>query len=85
MTQITETIKQMPEVERISEWNGRLYITLAAARGSKFNADLRSKIWIKGDALTIERGKGYHSDAYTAAKEAVIATVAAAGGTVREI
>lgn len=85
MTQITETIKKMPEIERVSEWNDRLYITLAAARGSKFNADLRTKIWLKGDTLTIERGKGYHSDAYTTAKEAVIATVTAVGGSVREI
>lgn len=82
---IIETIKQLPEVEQISEWRDRHYVNLAAARGSRANADLRTKIWLKGDMLTIERGKGYYSDAFLAAERALTAAVAAAGGSVREI
>lgn len=84
MTIIT-TISAMPEVEQVKGWNDRHYITLAAARGSRANADLRTKLWIKGTVLTIETGKGYHSEAYIAAKHNLIAAVTAAGGSIREI
>ncbi len=82
---IIKAISAMPEVEQVRAWNDRHYINLAAARGSRANADLRTKIWIKGSALTIETGKGYHSDAYIAAKAALTDLVKAAGGTIREI
>lgn len=85
MADIITSLTEMPEVERISPWNDRHYVNLAAARGSRANADLRTKMWIKGNVLTIEAGKGYHSDAYISAKAAVIAAVEAAGGAVREI
>lgn len=75
----------LAEVETVKAWKDRHYVTLAAAKGSRANADLRTKLWLKGAVLTIETGKGYHSDAYIAAKQAVIAAVTAAGGTVREI
>jgi hypothetical protein len=85
MTDLAKTLAALPEVERVSAWNDRHYINIAAARGSRANADLRTKMWVKGSVLTIETGKGYHSDAYIAAKAAIIAAVQAAGGTVREI
>lgn len=78
-------LKTIPEIEQIKAWNDRAYLTLAAVRGSRANADLRTKMWIKGDTLTIETGKGYHSDAYIAAKHKIIEAVEAAGGKVREI
>ena len=80
---IAAEVAKLAEVAKVSEWNGRYYVNLEAARGSRANADLKSKLWIKGDMLTIETAKGYHSDAYIAAKDAVIAAVEAAGGSVR--
>lgn len=82
---IIDTIKSLPIVERTSEWKDRHYVTMTAARGSRANADLRTKIWIKGDVLTIESAKGYHSDQYISDKHSLIETVKAAGGSVREI
>jgi hypothetical protein len=84
MTTLIETLAELPEVEKVSAWNDRHYVNLAAARGSRANADLRTRIWLKGDVLTIEAGKGYHSDAFAAAKQAVIDAAAAAGATIRE-
>lgn len=85
MTDLAKTLAELPEVGRVSAWNDRHYVTLAAARGSRANADIRTKMWVKGSVLTIETGKGYHSEAFVAAKHTVIAAVQAAGGTVREV
>jgi hypothetical protein len=82
---IAAKIAKLAEVAKVSEWNGRYYINLEAARGSRANADLKSKLWIKGDVLTIETAKGYHSDAYIAAKHAIIAIVESAGGSIRAL
>ena len=82
---IIDTIKSVAAVEQVKAWNDRHYITLTAARGSRANADLRTKIWLKGDTLTIEAGKGYHSEAWIAGKYELVDAVKAAGGTVREI
>ena len=81
---LIETLTALPEVETVSPWKDRHYINLAASRGSRANADLRTKIWIKGTVLTIEEGKGYHSDAWLAARKVLIAAATAAGGTVQE-
>lgn len=85
MSTILDTIKALDVVASTNEFHGRVYINLAAARGSRANADLRTKLWVKGDVLTIEGGKGYHSDAYIAAKYALTDAVVAAGGTVRDL
>lgn len=85
MTDLAKTLAALPEIEAVRPWNDRHYLNIAAARGSRANADLRTKMWIKGSVLTIETGKGYHSDAYIAAKHAIIAAVQAAGGSVREV
>lgn len=82
---IIEIIKDLTQVERVAAWQDRHYITLAAVRSSHAKADRLTKIWTKGDVLTIETGKGYHSDAYIAEKYALIEAVKAAGGSVREI
>lgn len=82
---ILDTIKSLPAVESVKAWNDRHYISFFATKGSRANADLRTKIWVKGDLLTIESGKGYHSDAWIAAKYALVEAVEAAGGKVREV
>lgn len=82
---ILDTIKPLPAIERINAWNDRTYITLAAVRGSRANADLRTKIWLKGDVLTIERAKGYYSSEFGAQESQLVAAVKAAGGIVREV
>jgi hypothetical protein len=82
---VLSAIQSLDGVEQVKAWNDRHYITLAAAKGSRANADLRTKIWLKGSLLTIERGKGYNSDAFIAAKSALVEATQAAGGTVREI
>jgi len=82
---ILKTVTDHAAVETIKAWSDRHYLTLVAARGSRANADLRTNLWLRGDVLTIESGKGYHSDAYLAAKHALIDAVQAAGGTVREL
>lgn len=81
---LIQIVSEISGVERVAPWNGRHYINLDAARGSRANADLRTKMWIKDDVLTIESGKGYHSEAFIAAKYAVIEAVQAAGGKVVE-
>lgn len=82
MIDITE-IAKLSCVARIAPWKDRHYITLAnVSRSAK--ADHRSKLWIKGDILTTETGKGYHSDGYIADKYALIEAVKALGGSVRE-
>lgn len=82
---IIDTITNLEVVENCKAWNDRHYINLMAARGSRANADLRTKLWIKGNVLTIETGKGYHSDAYLAEKRVLTDAIVAAGGTIREI
>lgn len=85
MTSILTALKALPVVAQAKAWNDRTYITLAGAQGSRSNADLRVKIWIKGDTLTIEAAKGYHSDAFIADKHALLDAARAAGATIREI
>jgi hypothetical protein len=80
-----EAVKSLPIVAKIAAWNDRHYVTLEATFGSRANADLRTKIWIKGETLTIERGKGCNSDAWIAAKYALVDAAQAAGATVREV
>jgi uncharacterized membrane protein len=82
---ILTEVRGLDAVEQVKAWNDRHYVTLAAVRGSRANADLRAKIWLKGAVLTIESAKGYHSDAYIAQKSALISAVEQAGGTVRTI
>ena len=82
---IVTKIAALATVAKVAAWNDRHYINLEAARGSRANADLRTKIWIKANILTIEQGKGYHSDAYIAAMGEIEALVVAEGGSVRTI
>lgn len=82
---ILDVIKTVAAVEQVKQWQDRYYVNLTAARGSRANADLRTKIWAKGDILTIESGKGYHSDAYISGKHELIEAVKAAGYAVREV
>lgn len=49
---------------RKHEASGRYYLNMAQGGG---NADRNSKVWIKGDTLTVEWGKGNHSPAFKTA------------------
>lgn len=82
MTNLIDTIAALPEVSSTNEWKDRTYINLEASKGSRAKADRTTKMWVKGDTLTIETGKGYNSDEFIAAKYALIEAVEAAGGTV---
>lgn len=82
---LLQIISALPQVERVSPWKDRHYITLASAKGSRARSDLNTKIWAKGDVLTIETAKGVSSDAWIADKYALIEAVEAAGGKVRAI
>jgi len=65
-------------VARVSEWKDRSYLTLTGvSRSSK--ADTTTKIWVKGTVLTIETGKGYHSDEFIASKSALVDSAIGAG------
>lgn len=82
---IITAVTALDVVERVSTWKDRHYVNLAAARGSRGGADQRTKIWVKGSVLTIERGKGYHSSAWISEESTLVEAVKAAGGTVREV
>lgn len=83
MTKTTE-IAKLPCVAKVAAWNDRYYVTLAnVSRSAK--GDNATKIWLKGDVLTIEAGKGYNSDAWIADKYALVDAAKALGVTVREV
>jgi hypothetical protein len=82
MTTLTQSeINKIDAVERTSLWQDRIYITLRGV-DSHANADLRTKIWVRGKTLTIESGKGYHSDGFIASKEALVSSLTALGAEV---
>ena len=60
MTNI-ETIAALPEVATVSAWKDRHYVNLAHT-SRNHNGDRNTKIWIKGNVMTVEIGKGYRSD-----------------------
>lgn len=68
MTRI-EIIANLPEVRKVSEWNGRHYINLANTSPSA-KGDSR-KIWIKGNVITLEPYKGYMSEGAIASLAAI--------------
>jgi hypothetical protein len=56
MTVISQ-IQALPMVSKISPWNDRVYVNLVGF-DSRNHGDRTRKIWIKGNIITIERGKG---------------------------
>jgi hypothetical protein len=82
MSHLQDQIAKLDCVERAAPWKDRLYLTLAAVRGSRHNADLRTKIWLRADTLTIEIGKGYNSDAFIAQLAQIEAVVTDNSGKV---
>lgn len=80
---IIAAISEVGAVERVAEWSGRYYVSIAGARTSRAKADNTTKIWIKGSTLTVDGGrKGYHSEAFIEARDAVVAAALTAGATV---
>lgn len=59
MTTILDIIKTVPGA-RVSAWKDRHYVNLPINSG--FNGDRSAKVWVRGNVLTVEQGKGYVSD-----------------------
>ncbi len=75
MTNMLDIAKNCSSVTKIAAWNDRFYVTLP----SRLKGDLSTKIWIKGNVLTVQGGKGYRSDEFNAALTALEEAVVAAG------
>ncbi len=76
MTSILDIAKTVTGA-RISGWNDRHYVNLPASGG--YNGDRSTKVWIKGNVLTVEQGKGYHSDEFSATLAKLTDALIAAG------
>lgn len=81
MTKLLQIVEQSAAVAKVAAWNDRHYVNLEGAN-TRANGDRSSKIWIKGDVLTIEGGKGNHSPTFLASLETLKADLVA-GGAVR--
>lgn len=68
--EIAKMIAELDVVVRVShhEPTGRDYVNLTLGR---CNADRNTKIWIKGDTLTVDWGKGLYSETFKAAVDAL--------------
>lgn len=81
--QITlDHLKNISVVRQAKIWNDRIYITLHGTN-DRAKADFTTKLWTRGDVLTIEGGnKGYHSDTFISARDDLISAIEALGGRV---
>lgn len=62
---------------KVSEWRDRYYVNLPANKA--YRGDRTTKVWIKGDVMTVEAGRGCRSDGFDDALRALIEAVEAAG------
>jgi len=76
----TQLISKLPMVSKVSAWNDRTYINLVGYDTGS-HGDRTRKIWIKGDTLTIERGKGICSGRFSASFSDFLDALTAAGAT----
>jgi hypothetical protein len=77
---LIQVISKLSMVSKVSAWNDRTYINLVGYDAGS-HGDRTRKIWIKGDILTIERGKGVCSGRFGASFDDFIAALIAAGAT----
>jgi hypothetical protein len=75
-----EIISALPMVAKVSAWNDRVYVNLLGF-DSAAHGDRTRKIWIKGDMLTIERGKGNCSGRFATSCAQFLDALAALGAT----
>jgi hypothetical protein len=73
-----EIATQSAAVAKVSEWNDRHYVNLVGFE-PRAAGDRSTKIWIKGNVLKIEGGKGMNSPSFLASLEALKAELVAAG------
>ena len=78
MTSIIETVAKSAAVAKVSAWNDRHYVNLFGFN-PRAAGDKSTKIWIKGNALKIEGGKGNNSPTFLADLEILKADLVAAG------
>lgn len=75
---ILEIATKSEAVAKVSAWNDRHYVNLNGFN-SRAAGDRSIKIWIKGNVLHIEGGKGSISPSFSADLETLKAELAAAG------
>ena len=64
---------------KVNAWNDRFYVNFAAAAQSSCRGDRTTKVWIKDNVLTIDAGRGSHSNDFSDALDALIAAITSAG------
>jgi len=67
-----EMIRSFACVAKVSAWKDRFYVELSG-RNSSFAGDRTLKIYLSGDSLVIEAGKGYMSPTMSDAYDSFIA------------
>jgi len=67
-----EMIQSFACVAKVSAWKDRFYVELSG-RNSSFAGDRTLKIFLSGDGLVIEAGKGYMSPTMSDAYDSFIA------------
>lgn len=78
-TQVTvEQIRSQSYVYGASVWQDRIYINLRG-NGGNFAGERTSKVWIKDNILTVQRGKGMTSREWDANLAAVRAWLVSQG------
>ena len=75
MTKLIDTLQDVPGVE-LNTWKDRVYVNLPQ---DGWRGDRTTKIYIKGDTLTVQDGKGYRSDKFNEAYRAMVDALEAAG------
>ncbi len=78
MTTTLKIAEDSQAVAKVAQWQDRHYVNLVGYN-SRAAGDRTTKIWIKGDVLTIEDGKGSNSPTFLADLETLKAELVAAG------
>lgn len=78
MTDLIKIAQDSAAVSKVSAWNDRHYVNLNGF-DSRAAGDRSTKIWIKGNVLKIEGGKGNNSPSFLADLETLKADLVAAG------
>ncbi|MFG1414082.1 hypothetical protein V5G24_23555 [Xanthobacter sp. VTT E-85241] len=69
-----EMIRSFPSVAKVSAWKERFYIDLSG-RNTSFSGDRTLKIFISGNELIVDAGKGSMSPTMSAAYDIFIADI----------
>ncbi len=80
MTDLIAKISALPMVAKVSPWDGRVYVNLDGY-SARAHGDRTHKIWVKGNKIVIEEGKGLTSPAFAASHKDFLAAIAEMGAT----